>query len=61
MNRHTEKSYAKRIVHDLPDNLGRHGSSQAEKNHWSYVARIGPSAVSHLLVAIRDMLERQRQ
>jgi hypothetical protein len=56
-----KNTYAKHIVHDLPGNLGRHGSSHAEQNHWSYVARIGPSAVSHLPVAIRDMLERQRQ
>ena len=53
--------FAKYLVQLVPGNLGRQGSSHAEQNHSSYVARIGPKSVADITVGIMDMLERQRQ
>ena len=56
-----KQMFTKYLVQVVPGNLGRQGSSHAEQNHSSYVARIGPKSVADVNEGIKDMLERQRQ
>ena len=54
-------TFSRYLVRMVRGNLERQGSTPAEQNHSSFVARIGPRSVQNISLGIQAMFERQRQ